>query len=550
MTFQTLLKNMNKKIVYINDFFLEDFVGGGELNDHELLSMLSKKYEVQKIRSNNVTIKFLQENKNSFFIISNFINLKITCKDYINDLNYVIYEHDHKYVKSRNPAVYKDFKAGVSEIINYHFYKNAKAVFCQSKFHKQIIEKNLDIKNVINLGGNLWSLDTLEYIRDMSNNNKENSCAVLQSSTPHKNTQGAIKYCEENNLKYNLISNPNYKQFLKLISTNEKFVFLPKSPETLSRIIIEARMLGCSIATNSLVGATSEEWFSLKGEELINFFIKKREIIEKLVVDVIEADYKKIKKPKISIIATFYKAEIYLEQFLQDLTEQTIFDDCELILIDSASPGREQEIVSNYTAKHKNIIYKRYDELFPPTEGHNIAMKMASGKYITWAMIDDRKRKDNLEVLCNTLENNPDVDLVYGDCIVTSVKNETFDETTSTVKSEHSIQEFSPENMVKCLPGPMPMWTRKMIDAAGFFDHENQDFCDDWEMWLRCVSYGFKFKKVNQSIGLYLEGGRSQLDNNIEQRKEEAALFFKYGKLFGNNFNNFYPYFKQFVDLT
>ena len=55
---------MSKKIVYINDFFLEDFVGGGELNDHELLAILDKDYDVQKIRSNDVTIDFLKENIN------------------------------------------------------------------------------------------------------------------------------------------------------------------------------------------------------------------------------------------------------------------------------------------------------------------------------------------------------------------------------------------------------------------------------------------------------------------------------------------------------
>ena len=135
---------MSKKIVYINDFFLEDFVGGGELNDHELLAILDKDYDIQKIRSNDVTIDFLKENENSFFIISNFINLKISCKDYINDLNYIIYEHDHKYVKSRNPAVYKDFKAGISEIINYHFYKNAVQVEEDRGINGNIFTKDLN----------------------------------------------------------------------------------------------------------------------------------------------------------------------------------------------------------------------------------------------------------------------------------------------------------------------------------------------------------------------------------------------------------------------
>ena len=538
-------------IIYINDFFLEDFVGGGELNDHELLKILSEEgYQVAKARSNAITVDFLEENKESFFIVSNFINLNIHCRDRLNDLNYVIYEHDHKYVKSRNPAVYKDFKAGISEIVNYHFYKNARAVLCQSEFHKSIVEKNLNLTNIVNLGGNLWSLETLEYIRKISKNNKTDTCAILKSATPHKNTQGAIDYCIQNNLKYNLLSNPNYEKFLESISTNEKFVFLPQSPETLSRIVVEARMLGCAVATSSLVGATSEDWFKLKGEELINFMIDKRDDIKQKIITIIESEYEHIKKPKVSIISTFYKAEEFIEQFLQDLTQQTIFSDCELILIDSASPGREKEIVEKYTNKFSNIKYERYEELFPPTEGHNIAMKKASGKYITWAMIDDRKRQDNLELLLNTLEENQDIDLAYGDCLVTDIKNETFNETKSQTKSEHSIPPFSAENMIKCLPGPMPMWTRRMVDAVGFFDHENQDFCDDWEMWLRCVSNGFKFKKVEETIGLYLSGGRSQSGDNIEQRKEEAALFFKYGRLFGHNYNAYYPYFKQFMDLT
>ena len=66
-------------------------------------------------------------------------------------------------------------------------------------------------------------------------------------------------------------------------------------------------------------------------------------------------------------------------------------------------------------------------------------------------------------------------------------------------------------------------------------------------MWLRAVSYGFVFKKVNKIVGLYLEGGRSQQKNNMDQRKEEAILFFKYSRLFGYNYNKYVPYFRQFL---
>ena len=81
---------------------------------------------------------------------------------------------------------------------------------------------------------------------------------------------------------------------------------------------------------------------------------------------------------------------------------------------------------------------------------------------------------------------------------------------------------------------------------AGLFDDVDCNYADDWEMWLRMVSRGHKFKKLNEKIGLYLVGGRSQ-QNDLEQRKEEAKIFFKYAKLFGSNFQKFAPYFKQFL---
>ena len=48
-------------------------------------------------------------------------------------------------------------------------------------------------------------------------------------------------------------------------------MFLPKSPETLSRIVVEARMLGLSVITNNNVGAKYEDWINLKGVDLIEY---------------------------------------------------------------------------------------------------------------------------------------------------------------------------------------------------------------------------------------------------------------------------------------
>ena len=78
------------------------------------------------------------------FIISNFVSLSedVKKKIQIYGERYVILEHDHKYLISRNPGLYNDYLAPKSQIINYNFYKNARRIITQSSFHKNIVNKS------------------------------------------------------------------------------------------------------------------------------------------------------------------------------------------------------------------------------------------------------------------------------------------------------------------------------------------------------------------------------------------------------------------------
>lgn len=275
------------KIIFIADFFSNEINGGGELNNEELINILkNNNYDVQCINSRLCTYDFIKNNKDCFYIIANFVQLHISCLQFIQDYcRYIIYEHDHKYLINRNPAEYKDYVAPKSQLINIDFYQNAKAVFCQSSFHKNIISKNLSNINLVNLSGNLWSLDTLKLLESLSLNPKEEVCAIMDSDNWHKNTKGAVEYCKIKNLPYKLIPSMKYEDFLNELSKCKKLIFLPQTPETLSRIIVESRMMGLSTITNSKVGATYEEWFNLKGRDLINFMFNKRLEISKKVLE-------------------------------------------------------------------------------------------------------------------------------------------------------------------------------------------------------------------------------------------------------------------------
>ena len=260
------------KVALLQDFFENEIVGGAEKNDSVLLNYLSsqKKMKVEGIHTYKV--ESLVDNYD-FFVISNFIRLPDTVKSYLMDKkNYIIYEHDHKYVANRNPGAFKNFIAPESMIINRDFYHSAKKVFVLSKVCKDVIENNLQIDNVHSIGCSLWSKEHLELIKHINHTSgKSSEYGVLDSTNQIKGTAQALDFCKNNNIVPALISSPDYVEFITKLSLCEKFIFFPQVLETFSRVCAEAKMLNCKVITTpKLVGFFSEDYSQLSGNDLNN----------------------------------------------------------------------------------------------------------------------------------------------------------------------------------------------------------------------------------------------------------------------------------------
>jgi len=281
---------MIKNIVFIADFFANEIAGGGELNNQELVNLLRLVgIKVIEIKCEFVTQEFLSEHKESGFIVSNFIALNEEKKTYLQkNCNYLIYEHDHKYLITRDPSIYPEYTASPDQIINFDFYKNAKGVICQSKMHASVVKKNLNLENIHSVGGNLWTSDVLETLRKFSEKEKQEKYSIWDSGNPIKNTTTARAYCKHNGFETDLVGFLPYKKFLDKITNNKYFVFFPKTLETLCRVVVECRMAGMTVITNKKIGALSEDWFKLKGPPLIDIMIKKRQEIPSLVIQLLD----------------------------------------------------------------------------------------------------------------------------------------------------------------------------------------------------------------------------------------------------------------------
>ena len=317
-------------VVFISDFFANEVNGGAEIYDDLLVSELRLKgHNVITFKSKEVVDKHisLYSNLGFIFFVSNFVTLPERTKKFLQfeQNEYCIIEHDHKYLRNRNPALFTNFKAPPQEIINKDFYQNAKYVFCQSNKHAEVLSENLQIKNVINLGCSLWSKDQLEHIRSSITEQKDEAF-ISGDRNPIKGLPDAINYCKKKNITFNVVPKLPYTQFIQTMAQYNKFVFFPKTLESFCRVIVEARMLGCKLLTNNFNGCTYEPWFKdYKGEALIDFVDQQRDkVISKIEEHLLEKKIVEQKDGDITVILNCYRRPYNLEMQIKAIREQSI----------------------------------------------------------------------------------------------------------------------------------------------------------------------------------------------------------------------------------
>jgi GT2 family glycosyltransferase len=382
-------------------------------------------------------------------------------------------------------------------------------------------------------------LDLIEKLLYVS---KTSDYVIVQSDNPIKGTLSAVTYCEKNKIKFDFISSNEYPEFIKKLAHAKSLIFFPQIQESFCRLAVEARMLGCALKTNNKLGCLSEKWFAdTKGQQLIDLARKK--ISENLnnIKKVIKGEESATlieprMYPKISVITSMFKGEKYIENFLKNITNQTVFKFCELLIVDANSPENEYSIIEKYLRQYPNIHYERLSK-DPGIYGTwNVGVKKAKGKYLTNANLDDVRAPDQIEILVNCLEKDENIDLAYSQAYITNTPNEIFENNSSAGRT-YPLVDFSNEAMIKCLPGCMPVWRKSMHDTAGFFD-DSYRYAGDWEMWLRAVREGSIFKRVDGIHGLYFmnPAGISTSDDTAPQKySEEKKIFWEYTDIFGSH---------------
>ena len=228
----------------------------------------------------------------------------------------------------------------------------------------------------------------------------------------------------------------------------------------------------------------------------------------------------------VSAIASLYKGGKYIERFLNNITTQTIFYDLELIIIDANSDEDEFRVIRDFQEKYPNIVYKRMNYRIGIYDAWNVGIGMARGKYVTNTNLDDLRRVDSFELQRSALDNHRFVDVVYQDYFVSFDSCLSFEEAAAFgFKSDLPI--VTPHNLlVTNSPHNAPMWRKGLHEELGFFDTSFKT-SGDWEFWLRCMSKGKSFLKLNAPHVVYLQNPEGLSTHSDTTGGEERAIILR-----------------------
>lgn len=225
----------------------------------------------------------------------------------------------------------------------------------------------------------------------------------------------------------------------------------------------------------------------------------------------------------ISTITPCFRMKPYLKRFLDELPNQTIFNQIEVVL-DHNEPDEEElgwvrDFQNKYPGRIKHIITNPVEFIGPSM---NRCIREASAPLLAIWNVDDLRTPNSLELQVAAFNNG--ADFVYGNFQYVrkfgSKKGSRFDFS----KYQNQPEEFKRSMLL----GPFMAFRKSLTEQAGMFDEQLKSGAD-FDLAIRLAFHG-KPGMAQGSLGYYLnEGKGASTRPNSKQPLERTVIELRYG---------------------
>lgn len=206
--------------------------------------------------------------------------------------------------------------------------------------------------------------------------------------------------------------------------------------------------------------------------------------------------------PKISIVTPSLNQIHYIENTIRSVLFQG-YPNLEYILIDGGSTDGSVEIIKKYD---EWIDFWSSEADLGQSHAINKGFKYASGEIYAYINSDDTYEKDTLKIVANAFLENPDIDLIAGDCNVYRGPH-----LIRTFKASwpNEMSFFLKKTFSSTFAQPAAFWTARIHKKIGGFD-DTMHYCFDREFFLRMGLAGIRPKLLPDKLARFHEHDESK----------------------------------------
>lgn len=200
--------------------------------------------------------------------------------------------------------------------------------------------------------------------------------------------------------------------------------------------------------------------------------------------------------PKVTIIVPCYNHELYLEQCIDSIMNQT-YANCELFVINDGSKDQSLQVLERLKLKFNFTLIDQENKGLLNTLNSSL-LTLPLGKYVCLLASDDVMPLNRIELQVAEMEKAPESAISFGNYTEIDSEGEVLEEIKLFPPKKNFFEEMLLSNYI---PAPTVMVKSQVFKEVGLYDLDYK--IEDWYMWLKILSKHPKPCYINENLAFY-----------------------------------------------
>jgi glycosyltransferase involved in cell wall biosynthesis len=220
--------------------------------------------------------------------------------------------------------------------------------------------------------------------------------------------------------------------------------------------------------------------------------------------------------PLISIVTPSFNQGLFIEEALESVRLQNN-EHCEHLVIDGMSTDGTVDLLhSRAKTKEGWNMFWISERDRGQSEALNKGFRWAKGDIIGWLNSDDRYRVGCFEHIVQAFEDNPEVDIFYGDYLIVDEMGK-----VREVRREIEFSAFILlYHRILYIPTTATFFRRRVFEEGNWLNEKLQ-YAMDLEFFIRLSNRGYRFKHIPQLLADFRMQSNSKTCSSPDRQQLE-----------------------------